>query len=182
MDVQIENAVSALNAGGVIAYPTEYCFGLGCDPRNIDAIERLLKVKQRRKDQGVILVASNTAQVADYADLAGLSLIDEIIKSWPGPNTWLLPVKKAVSSWVCGNHSSVAMRVSAHATCQSLCTEFGHAIVSTSANRHGQNALLTAKDVINEFQGELDFVIDAPVGGALSASAIRDAITGEQLR
>jgi L-threonylcarbamoyladenylate synthase len=179
---QISNAVSALRSGGVIAYPTEYCFGLGCDPRDTDALGRLLKIKQRKKDQGVILIAADITQVAQYAEMRGLERFDQIENSWPGPNTWVLPAKESVSTWVRGKHSSIAMRVSSHACCLALCDEFGHPIVSTSANRHGQDALLTAADVIKEFGPELDFVVNAPVGDAAAASTIRDAISGEQLR
>jgi len=182
MDVQIRDAATALRDGGVIAYPTEYCFGLGCDPANTEAIARLLKIKQRKKEQGVILVAASIAQISEYASLEGLLHGDDVINSWPGPNTWLLPANDSVSGWVRGKHSSIAMRISAHEVCQSLCLEFGHAIVSTSANRHGYDALLTADAVLKEFNDELDFVIDAPVGGETSASTIRDATTGRQLR
>ena len=182
MQAQIKNAVTALRAGGVIAYPTEFCFGLGCDPRNAEALALLLEIKQRKKAQGVILIAASIAQVSDYASLKGLRRLEQISHSWPGPNTWVLPAKASVSSWVRGSHSSVAMRISAHPICLSLCGEFGHAIVSTSANRHGQAALMTADDVRAEFGDELDFIVDAPTGGASSASTIRDAITGEQFR
>ncbi len=171
-----------LRAGGVIAYPTEYCFGLGCDPRNQAAIERLLKIKQRQKEQGVILVAANLQQVADYADIDSLDRAIEIKQSWPGPNTWLLPVDSSVSQWVRGRHTTLAMRVSDHPICQRLCEVFGHAVVSTSANRHGHDALRSYTDVVNQFKQEVDFVIDADLGGALAASAIRDAVSGQQLR
>lgn len=182
MENQIENAVSVLRAGGVIAYPTEYCFGFGCDPGNAEALSRLLKIKQRKREQGVILVASTLDQVSEYANLDGLEHLARIIDSWPGPNTWLLPATELVSTWVRGEHSSVAMRISAHPICLSLCTEFAHPIVSTSANRHGQDALLSADDVRKEFTDELDYIVDAPVGNATSASIIRNAVTGEQLR
>jgi len=182
MDAQIVNAVDALRAGGVIAYPTEYCFGLGCDPRDVDALSRLLEIKQRQRDRGVILVAATLEQVSEYAELKNLSRLDEIIQSWPGPNTWILPAKNSVSAWVRGKHASIAMRISQHVTCQALCTEFGHPIVSTSANRHGQDALLNTSDVMREFSQELNYVVDAPVGHATRASTIRDAISGEQLR
>lgn len=182
MDAQIKNAITALRAGGIIAYPTEFCFGLGCDPQNVDALARLLEIKRRKKEQGVILVASNLSQVTEYASLDSLPMRERIVGSWPGPNTWIMPVNGLVSTWLRGKHLSIAMRVSAHPICLSLCDEFGHAIVSTSANRHGQDALLCADDVRDEFVNELDFIIDAPVGGATNASTIRDAITGEQFR
>ena len=178
----ISNAVDALRKGGVIAYPTEHCFGLGCDPRNHGAIERLLNIKQRKKDQGVILIAETLKQVSDYADLDSVPLIDQVKSSWPGPNTWLLPVNNNVSNWVRGKHETIAMRISSHLVCQQLCNEFAHALVSTSANRHGEDALLNASDVYAEFNDELDYIVDLPVGGASKPSLIRNSLTGEQLR
>ena len=117
-----------------------------------------------------------------YADLDSLDRIEQIKQSWPGPNTWLLPVDKTVSSWLRGTHSTLAMRLSSHDVCQALCETFDHAIVSTSANRHGQAALIDYESVLQEFDQDLDYVINAKVGGEQTASAIRHALTGEQLR
>jgi len=177
-----ELAVQALKSAGVIAYPTEYCFGLGCDPKNDQAIAKLLKIKQRQPEQGVILIAASVEQLIAYVDLQASDLMPDILASWPGPNTWLLPALEGVSTWVRGRHQTVAVRVTAHKTSQQLCHMFGGAIVSTSANRHGQPALLDAQSVRDEMGGELDYIVDHVVGGASSASTIRDGITGKQLR
>jgi len=173
---------NAITRGGVVAYPTEHCFGLGCDPRNEQAIKRLLAIKQRNPEQGVILIAASIEQVRSFVDLDASPLRDQILASWPGPNTWILPALDTVSSWVKGQHKGVAVRVTAHQHSQQLCAEFGGAIVSTSANRHGAPALLTASAVDNEMGAELDVILDEPVGGAAHASTIRDGITGCQLR
>lgn len=182
MFTNIEDAVSRLKNGGVIAYPTEYCFGLGCDPRNRNAVERLLGIKQRSVEQGVILVASNIEQVREYALLDGLARLSEIQESWPGPVTWLLPCSDNVPDWIRGKHSKIAIRLSAHKTVSALCDAFEGAIVSTSANRHGQAELLISSHVENEMGHELDAIVDQPVGGAKQASQIRDAISGESIR
>ncbi len=182
IDHKLSLAISALNTGGVIAYPTEYCFGLGCDPDNDNAIEHLLKIKQRKADQGVILIASSIEQIERYVDLHASPIVDDILASWPGPNTWVLPAHKAVSPLVKGRHTGVAVRVTKNGVSQKLCAQYGGAIVSTSANRHGQSAILNAKSVIAEMGDELSYVIDETVGGAKSASTIRDGITGQQLR
>ncbi len=179
---QVLNATRVLHAGGVIAYPTEYCFGLGCDPRNERAVDRLLSIKQRSREQGVILIAADFEQVQYLTDWSTIECQDEIRASWPGPNTWLLPAKPSVAPWVRGKHTSVAMRVPGHAVSVALCKQFGFPIVSTSANRHGSPALLDAQDVQNELGGELDYIFDFPVGGATSASTIRDALSGNYLR
>lgn len=181
-DSELNNAVNTLRVGGVIAYPTEYCFGLGCDPRNEHAVEKLLKIKRRDKAQGVILIAADLSQIEAYADLSSLAKRKEILASWPGANTWLLPAHKTVSSWIRGEHTTIAMRIPDHALCRELCRRFGHPIVSTSANRHGQPAHTSAPNLIADLGNEVDLVVEAPLGGATSPSTIRDAITGEILR
>lgn len=181
----LSDAVRVLREGGVIAYPTEYCFGLGCDPRNSAAVRRILKIKQRAEAQGLILVAASTAQVEEYAILTGLERQEQIVSSWPGPTTWILPVTARTPSWIHGDHQSVAMRVTAHPLVSALCHQFGGAIVSTSANRHARPSLLQTSDVIAELGEELDFIVDGPLGATTptqSASSIFDAISGEQLR
>lgn len=179
---QIEHATEVLIAGGVIAYPTEYCFGLGCDPRNNAAVEKLLAIKRRKAEQGVILIAANLEQVGLYADLAALPKLEHVTSSWPGPNTWLLPALSSVPSNIRGRHTSVAMRIPAHQCCLDLLISYGHPIVSTSANRSGEKEHLSADSVRRDIGVECDFIIDAPVGGALRASVIRDALTGKTLR
>lgn len=183
----IHMAVDVLRQGGLIAYPTEFCYGLGCDPENTQAIERLLAVKGRLKNQGVILIAANITQVSQYADLDALANRHVINQSWPGPNTWLLPALDSVSSWVKGEHTSVAMRIPEYHVCHKLCLEFGGAIVSTSANRHAQPSILDGTSVMAEFADDVDYVINAPVQfdpnqTTQKASIIRDALTGQQLR
>ena len=86
-------AVTALRKGGVIAYPTEGVWGLGCDPRDEAAVLRLLALKQRAVDKGLILIASDEAQLADFVDMSPLDAATrEVVRaSWPGPNTWIVP-------------------------------------------------------------------------------------------
>ncbi len=182
VQAQLDQATSVLKNGGIVAYPTEYCFGLGCNPKNIDALKRLLAIKNRKAEQGVILIAADTDQVNQYAMLSGLTREPEIRASWPGPNTWILPAHDDVSFWVKGLHSGIAMRIPEHNFCLALCNQFGHPIVSTSANRHGQASLLSAQQVEQELGDDLDFIVSLNVGGATKASTIRDAMTGKVLR
>lgn len=182
MTSQVQAATKVLADGGVIAYPTEYCFGLGCDPRNIEAVTKVLSIKRRSPDQGLILIAGNLNQVAEYADLDKVVDLDRVRQSWPGPNTWLLPCLSSVSSLIKGAHSSIAMRIPDHDFCLSLLESFGHPIVSTSANRSGRKEHLIGESAESELGSECDLVIDLPVGGSDKASTIRDALTGETLR
>ena len=182
MTPQVKEACRVLSEGGVIAYPTEYCFGLGCDPRNLQAVTRVLKIKQRNPDQGLILIAGTIEQVDEYADLSRVPQMEKVKKSWPGPNTWLLPCRPSVSNLIKGTHTSIAMRVPDHEFCLKLLENFGHPIVSTSANRSGQKEHLNSKSVELDLGDECDLVVDLPVGNTGRASTIRDALTGETLR
>ena len=182
----IQNAVKTaafeLQQGGVIAYPTEYCFGLGCDPKNHDAVIRLLKIKQRKPDQGLILVASSIQQIELYVDLYSSPLIDDIKKSWPGHVTWLLASRAKTPNLISGKHSSIAIRQTEHTVVKQLCDSFGGAIVSTSANRHAQAELMTTEQVIQEFGSDVDYVLDGLVGKEVKPSNIRDGISGATIR
>jgi len=185
MNNSVEQAVAVLRMGGVIAYPTEYCFGLGCDPRNESAVQRILTIKQRDVAQGLILVAADMNQVADYATLQGLDRLDQIKASWPGPNTWVLPTTTQTPTWISGQHCSVAMRVTAHPLVKSLCQRFEGAVVSTSANRHGEPSLMSASKLASNMGDEVDFILDGELSESpteRSASNLYHAITGEVLR
>lgn len=178
----IEQAVKVVRDGGVIAYPTEYCFGLGCDPMNTKAVRRILRIKNRAAEQGLILIAADLQQVVEYADIEASPITEKILQSWPGPVTWTLPALGHVSDWIKGMHSSIAMRVTGHVLSAAICRQFGHAMVSTSANRHTQAALRSAAEVAAEMGGEIDYIVAADVGGAQRASQIRDGLTGAILR
>ena len=128
------------------------------------------------------MIASSIDQVKEYVDLDSSPLLNTILESWPGPNTWVLPARAHVSNWIKGKHRSVAVRVTNNAVSKALCSSFGGAIVSTSANRHQQPALLNAQAVIDEMGSELSYVLCELVGGAKAASTIRDGMTGQQLR
>src|SRR5690606_26822027 len=126
--------------GGVIAYPTEAVWGLGCDPFDAAAVLRLLAVKQRHVDKGLILVASRPAQLDGLADWDALprDRRDAVFASWRGPNNWIVPATTRVRRWIAGAHDGVAMRVSAHPVVAALCAAFDGVLVSTSANRAGE--------------------------------------------
>lgn len=178
----IETAVSNLVNGGVIAYPTEHCFGLGCDPQNRDAINHLLKIKKRTANQGLILVASSIKQIEDYVYLESSPMLDEIKLSWPGHVTWLLNSKAETPNLISGKHATIAVRQTNHPLLKQLCESFGGAIVSTSANRHANPALMSAVQVQKEFSLDVDYILDASIGEERKPSTIRDGKSGVVIR
>jgi L-threonylcarbamoyladenylate synthase len=175
-------AAAVLRAGGVIAYPTEAVYGLGCDPANEPAVLRILALKQRSVDKGLILIASDSTQLHSYIEPQRLAENPEVLASWPGPHTWLVPCKKSTPSWLSGAHDTLAVRVTAHPVAAGLCKAFGGAIVSTSANPAGAEPARRRATVEAYFSGGIDMIVDGAVDTTAQVSTIRDARSGKQLR
>lgn len=170
-------AVRWLRAGGVIAYPTEAVYGLGCDPLDRRAVQRILDIKRRPLAAGLILIAADFFQVEDFLLPLPPALRRRVFATWPGPVTWLLPCRPEAPVWLRGRHDSLAVRVTAHPTAAALCTRFGGALVSTSANPRGRNPARTPLQVRRYFGGTVDHVLTAPLGGQARPSEIRDGRT-----
>ena len=170
-----------LKNGGVIAYPTESCFGLGCDPRNRKATKKILRLKQRPQSKGVILVAAQFKQLQPY--LASLSPEQhaKAHAAWPGPHTWLIPAHKRCPIWLTGQHPNIAVRVTAHADTVQLCKNAGMALVSTSANKSGGKAARTARECYKLF-GKQVLIVAGRVGKRRKPSTIQALISGNVVR
>ncbi|MFN2288077.1 MAG: L-threonylcarbamoyladenylate synthase [Chromatocurvus sp.] len=175
-------ALQALAADGVVACPTEAVWGLSCDPWNVAAVDRLLGMKQRPAHKGLILVAADLAQVAPFLQTLRPSLQRKVILSWPGPNTWLLPHRDLLPETVTGEHTTVAVRVTAHPRLSALCRAWGGALVSTSANKAGSQAPRDLFQVRRYFSAGLDAVLPGAVDRAARPSVIRDVYSDRVLR
>lgn len=169
-----------LRAGGVIAYPTESCYGLGCDPRNRAAVQRILRLKRRPQHKGLIVIAAQPGQLARYVEADALHAAMQS-GHWPGPVSLLLPASKRCPVWLRGQHTTLAVRVTAHPQAAQLCQQAGMALVSTSANRAGAVALKTARDCQRQF-GHQVRVIPGRIGAARRPSTIIDFASGRVLR
>lgn len=179
---QLRRAAQLLRDGAVIAYPTEAVYGLGCDPLNAQAVMRLLTLKQRPVEAGLILIAAEFAQVEAFLEPVPAALKRKLFATWPGPVTWLLPARPEVPAWLRGRHDSLAVRVTAHAGSAALCREFGGALVSTSANPRGRAPARTPLQLRRYFGDSLDYLLPGPLGGRRRPSEIRDARSGRVLR
>lgn len=180
----LESAVRALRRGGVIVYPTEAVWGLGCDPFDQAAVLRLLDIKQRPVAKGLILIAGTLVQLDGLVDWNALppDRCDEVRASWPGPHTWVVPARAAVPRVITGDHDSVAVRVSAHPAVVALCAAWGGVLVSTSANLAGRPAATGMAQLDPALLARIDAVLAGEVGGRATPSTIRDARTGAVLR
>lgn len=176
-DRATRRAARSIRAGGLVAYPTESCFGLGCDPGSRAAVTRLLRLKRRPQRKGLILIAHGTALAGRYAQLSS-----EAIASWPGAYTWLLPPTTRVRPWVRGRHERIAMRVPDHRLARAVSGASGVAVVSTSANRSGTVPARTAREVRRRFGRGIDVVVPGRIGGRRAPSTIIDGATGRVLR
>lgn len=181
---ELDANTRALRDGGVIAYPTEAVWGLGCDPFNEPAVQRLLQIKQRPVEKGLILIAGALAQLDGLVDWDALPVVrrDAVLASWPGPHTWLVPATARVPRVITGAHDSVAVRVSAHPQVVALCEAFGGVLVSTSANLAGQPAATRRAELDPSLLNRIDAVLIGEVGIRTTPSTIRDARTGTVLR
>lgn len=181
-DFRIQLAAQYLRSGGVIAYPTEGVWGVGCDPDNAHAVQRLIDLKRRDPGKGVILIAASIAQVEPYLDGISTEQRARLETSWPGAFTWIVPANAASPRWITGGRPGLALRVSAHPVVSALCTAFGGPIVSTSANPSGRPAPRSAIRVRRYFGDGLDYVLAGALGGQRGPTPIRDLATGELLR
>lgn len=180
--IRLRQCIGVLAAGGVIAYPTEAVWGLGCDPANPLAVAQLLRLKQRPVDKGLILVAADMQQF-DFL----LDDLNEVAKqalrcTWPGHVTWLVPHLGRVPQYIHGKHDTVALRVSKHPVVAALCREFAGPIVSSSANPSARRPALTHTDVQRYFKHERLCIAPGQTGQLARPSVIKNLMTGETIR
>ncbi len=182
--LSIDEGVTYLQQGSIIAYPTEAVFGLGCAPDNDSALDYLLALKQRDVRKGLILIASHVEQLLPYLDLSQVKQErwQMILQQWPGPYTWVIPASPLVSSRIKGQFTSVAVRVTAHPVASQLCQAFGKPIVSTSANIAMQAPLKDGVAVYRQFGEKIAGIVTGSIGADAQPTIICDALTEEIYR
>lgn len=180
----IQQAARRVKRGDVIAYPTEAVWGLGCDPLNKYAVRRLLLLKQRPVEKGVILVAAAIEQFDFILNGLEVEQYQRLNSTWPGHNTWVVPNNGMVPTWISGDHPGVALRVSTHPLVRALCRRVGGPLVSTSANPAGKVPVKAGWQVRRYFRDSplLDFIVPGCVGQQRKPSTIRDIETGKIFR
>lgn len=170
-----------LRQGGVIAYPTESCFGLGCDPGSRRGVQRVLRIKGRPQHKGLILIGSSAAQFTRYIAPLTAQQQRQLAAAWPGPHTWLVPAATDCPRTLTGKHRTIALRITAHRPAARLCAAAGMALVSTSANRSGGKAARSARECRRLF-GDAVRVIPGLIGSRRRPSTIQDLVSGRILR
>ena len=181
--IGIGEAVRRLNAGEVIAYPTEAVYGLGCDPLNPEAVQKVLELKGREAARGMILIGGSIDHVEPY--LSEVAILEELPRArptWPGPVTWVFSARKGLEIPGVIRNDSIAIRISDHPIVRQLCDAFGTLLVSTSANRTGALPARSPEDLDAVWGDEVPPIVAGPLGGRERPSQIRDARTNKVLR
>jgi L-threonylcarbamoyladenylate synthase len=176
----IDKAGRVLERGGVIAYPTEGVYGLGCLPDDFEAVGRILAMKERDPGMGLVLIVSAVDQLAGWVDVPLDKL--ELETSLEKPITWIVPATDEVPWWIRGKHSSIAVRRTEHPVAKALCDEADSALVSTSANVSGRPPARNAFVLRRLFGALVDYIVPGECGPASGPSEIRDLDTGKTLR
>ena len=179
--LKLAESARIIHAGGVIAYPTEAVFGLGCHPGFKQATLRICSLKQRPWQAGFILIADALSQLEGW--IAPTADEEKHLATEPdGAVSWVVTAGSLARHWVTGGRDTIAIRITSHPLAAALCEEAGVPLVSTSANRRGRPPARTALAVRRLFGDSVDLVITGATGGAARPSEIRDARTGRILR
>lgn len=169
-----------ISHSGVIAYPTESVYGLGCDPLNESATMRILELKNRPIEKGMILIAASLNQLEPFCQLENNER--EKILQQTTPVTWLVRKSSLTPRWICGDHHKVAIRVTQHPVVRSICNYLKGPIVSTSANPAGAQPAKNILEARIYFMNEVDMYLAGKTGQIKSATPIFDIETHQQLR
>ena len=176
----LTRAADVLLRGGVIAYPTEGVFGLGCLPDDLAAVRRVLSIKQRDANKGLILIAANAAQLDGWIDLGGGDALPDPDPQCP--TTWIVPPGPYVSPLLRGEHPSIAVRLTTNPVAKALCELVDAPVVSTSANLSGKPTARNKYVLRRQFAGVVDYIVPGDCGPASGPSEIRDYASGRVLR
>ncbi|MBT4482344.1 MAG: threonylcarbamoyl-AMP synthase [Candidatus Latescibacteria bacterium] len=177
----IEEAVNVLKNGGIVVYPTETVYGIGCDPFNRIAYERVQHLKGRNNNKQMLLLACSLSQVEHFTGrLADIPrrLAHEF---WPGPLTMVIKPRNEMPVYLYGDSGGVAFRITSHPIAAALSRNFGCPITSTSANMTGKPTVGTYEEALNMFGKDVSIVIKnhIPLNG--TPSTVIDLTSGKPL-
>ena len=178
---EVKDVICHLKSGEVIGYPTEAVYGIGCDPWNQSSVEKIAKIKGRKKRQTFLMVASSIDQLTDLIDISRLS--SQVKSSWPGHTTWLIKAKENVPYWLQDEQTNkVGVRISNHPLVRELCSEYGKPIISTSANISGKEEIKNQQEFMKTFSSDINYLVDGDLGDYDKASMIIDMETNKKIR
>lgn len=167
----IEKVVGVLRKGGVIAYPTDTCYGFGCDMMNKRALERLYQIKKRRKDKPFSFICADLTNISQYAKVTNYAY-KTMKRLLPGPYTFILEGSKLVPKMMLTKRKTAGIRVPNHQICLQIIEALGNPIISTSVTLPDRT-LLNEPFLIDEFIGsQLDAIVDGGMVPGVPSSVI----------
>lgn len=158
IEAEIANACAIMRRGGIIVYPTDTIWGIGCDARNVEAVERIYKVKGRAESKAMLLLVADETMLRSYVGNAA-----DILKTLGNssrPLTVVYPEVDGVASALKAADGSVGIRLTHEAFSSALCRELGAPIVSTSANVSGTPSPRCFSEISVEILDAVDYVVD----------------------
>ena len=176
----IRQCVNIIRQEGVITYPTESVYGLGCDPLSEFAVLKILTLKQRPASKGLILIAAQLEHLKDFVELTDSD--KTLIYQTTSPTTWLVNKSRYTPRWVSGDHNKLAIRLCQHPIAQQLCNALGHPLISTSANPAGARPAQNLLQARQYFSNSLDYYLGGDTGGLDKPTPIIDLKTRQAIR
>ena len=173
----------AVQRGAVFAYPTDTIWGFGCHPLHAPAVHRILDIKQRPVNKGLILLASDLSYLQPYLNNnLNNKEIRQLESITEQPTTWLAEANKDCPNWLRGQFPTIAVRLTDHPFVQRLCDTIKAPIISTSANRSGCPTIRNAIQARRQFGAELDFIVEGFRSGGKKASKIKSLASDQIIR
>jgi len=153
----IRHAVHIIKQGGIIAYPTDTIYGLGCDPYNQEAVEKINTIKQRPLNKQFILLAANISQIRSLIQIEKAQ--EKKLTQNIQPTSWIVKANPNAPEWLIGDTKTLCIRVTQHDEVQRLCNALGHTIISTSANLSGKKPATNALELHHYFHYQVDKIL-----------------------
>ncbi|OGD58782.1 threonylcarbamoyl-AMP synthase [Candidatus Bathyarchaeota archaeon RBG_13_52_12] len=176
-DDAIKAAAFLIKEGGVVVYPTETVYGIGCVPSDPDAAQRICEIKERA-DKPLPLICSDIEMVRKIVVMT--SAAEKLAaRFWPGPLTIVLASKVKYSTWVTHGASTLGVRVTEHPVAQKLAKAVGGVIVSTSANISGGEPARSAQEAKEIFMNKVDIILDGGPSPCSESSTVVDLTGGD---
>ena len=174
---QIEAAAAVVRAGGIVLYPTDTVYGLGCSGLRADALTRLFELKQRPNDRGVLLLIPQLAWVERCARSVPADFFPLAEALWPGPVTFLLPASPRLPPLIAGGKGKVGLRQPELPYLRSWIEAIGAPLVSSSANISGKPLPQSVEELVTLFGDRVDLLLEAAEMGKAQASTVVDLCT-----
>lgn len=167
---KIQRAVAALEAGEVIAYPTDTVYGLGCDLMNKRAVDRLYQIKGMERSQPLAFICPDLAEIAKYA-IVDNQIYRVLRRFLPGPYCFILEATREVPRLVQTKRKTIGIRIPKNEVTQAVVSGLGRPLISTTAARHGSDPHVDAREIDDDFKG-LGLVLDAGGGGIVPTTVV----------